>query len=663
MVLARAFVVDVFGEAGVDLRFFDVVDQRVDGCEYLVTLPHKPSTVQGVEKDHRHMTEHTACLFLSVDNGEPPSQVPGVSAQRRREPIPSGVRILEKQACGFVATLDLPLRGGPGEHCKGLGSKAHARSIFIVAVHPALVVAYHLLRCDPTLSAGDPESGNLLVEGDNLLALKALLPYYAGKVKCVYIDPPYNTGEENWIYNDNVNSPEIRAWLGRVVGGEFEDLSRHDKWLCMMYPRLSLLLEMLRDDGAIFVSIDDHELVYLHNIMDEIFGPANFLANIIWQKRTSPDARLNLGPAHDFIVGYAKDLERLKDTLKRVPPSGERTKAYKNPDNDPRGVWASVDLTGQTGHATPDQFYEIATPAGESMKPPAGRCWALAERTFLGLVADKRIWFGKNGRSRPRLKKFLAEGEGVTTWTWWPHVEVGHNQEATKELNEITGRADAFDNPKPSRLVRRLLQLATEKDSIVLDSFAGSGTTGDAVLQLNKQDGGKRNFLLIEMESDICRNVTAERLRRVCSGYTKPDGKPAEGLAGGFRYCALGEALFDELGRINGAVRFSDLAAHVFFTETGTPIPKRTNGKSTLLGEHNGKAVYLLFNGVMGDKTIDGGNVLTSEILKRLPEPARRSEIDATIKVVYGEGCRLGEARLKREGIVFKQVPYAIKVS
>jgi len=517
-------------------------------------------------------------------------------------------------------------------------------------------VPYHLLRCDSSLSAGDPDCGNLLVQGDNLLALKALLPYYAGKVKCIYIDPPYNTGEENWIYNDNVSSPEIRSWLGKVVGGEIDDLTRHDKWLCMMYPRLSLLHDMLQDDGAIFISIDDHEVINLHHIMGEIFGPGNFFANITWQKRTSPDARVQLGPAHDFVVVYAKNLAKLKPTLKRVAPSGERTKAYKNPDNDARGNWASVDLTGQTGHATADQFYEITTPAGLKMKPPEGRCWALAERTFLGLVADNRIWFGKSGKSRPRLKKFLNEGEGVTTWTWWPHVEVGHNQEATKELNEIMGRADAFDNPKPTRLIRRILQLATEKDCIILDSFAGSGTTGDAVLQLNKEDGGNRRFILVEMESNICRTVTTERLRRICSGYTKPDGGTVEGTGGGFKFTMLGEPLFDEAGDVRKNVKFSELAAHIFFTETGSPIPKQANRRTPMLGVHEGKAVYLLFNGILGDKRPDGGNVLTGEVLRKLPN-------HNGIKVIYGEGCRLGAARLKREGIVFKQIPYQIKVS
>lgn len=516
-------------------------------------------------------------------------------------------------------------------------------------------VPFHLLKDDPDLSVGDPGAGNLLVEGDNLLALKALLPYYAGQVKCIYIDPPYNTGEENWIYNDNVNGPEIRSWLGKIVGGEIDDLSRHDKWLCMIYPRLQLLWKMLREDGVIFISIDDNEITHLHNIMREIFGASNFLANIVWQKRTSPDARLHLGPAHDFIIAYAKNLAKLKPTLNKVPVSGERAKAYKNPDNDPRGPWASVDLTGQTGHATPDQFYEIPTPTGSKLKPPAGRCWALAERTLLSLIADKRIWFGKTGRARPRLKKFLYESEGVTTWTWWPHTEVGHNQEATKEVNEIMGRADVFDNPKPTRLIRRVLQLATDKDSIVLDAFPGSGTTGHAVMQLNKYDGGNRHYVLVEMDQGICRNVTADRLRRVCNGYTKTNGDAVEGLGGGFRFATLGDPLFDQRGNIQNTVCFEDLARHVYFTETGEPLPKQEKEANPLVGIYRSTAIYLLYNGILKDKAPDGGNVLTTGILATLPK-------HGGTKVIYGTACRIGADRLRREGITFKQLPYKLKV-
>ena len=511
-------------------------------------------------------------------------------------------------------------------------------------------VPFHLLRCNGIFSFGNPDSGNLLVQGDNLLALKALLPYYAGKVKCIYIDPPYNTGEENWRYNDNVNSPEIRKWLGDVVGSEAVDLSRHDKWLCMMYPRLNILRELLSEDGGIFISIDDNEVPNLRTLLNEVFGVRNFVASVIWQKRTSPEARLVLGPAHDYVVVYAKSLEHFKNSLHLIPLSGERAKEYKNPDNDPRGRWASVDLTGQTGHATPSQYWELVTPFGRRLRPPAGRCWAIAEGTFKELVKDNRIWFGKKGNARPRLKKFLSETEGMTTWTWWPNNEVGHNQEATKELKDILGVADAFENPKPTRLIKRILQLSTAKDSLILDSFVGSGTTGQAVLQINKDDGGNRRFILIEIEQEICQQVTAVRLKRVIEGYNN-----TEGLGGGFRYCTLGPTLFDAEGRIRGEVSFDELAHHVFFVETGEPLPKRVNGKTPFLGVSKGLAVYLLYNGILGDKSVDGGNVLTRSVLvSLLPHEGPR--------VIYGTSCRLGAERLRREGITFKQIPYAIRV-
>jgi adenine-specific DNA-methyltransferase len=517
-------------------------------------------------------------------------------------------------------------------------------------------VPFHLLKDVPELSTGDPGSGNLIVQGDNLVALKALLPYYAGQVKCISIDPPYNTGEESWIYNDNVSSAVIREWLGKIVGKEAEDLSRHDKWLCMMYPRLQLLRHFLRDDGLIFVCIDDNEVAAMRLLLDDTFGRNNFVASIIWQKRTSPDARLPLGPAHDYILVYARDINLAKKTIKQVPLSGERTRDFKNPDADPRGPWASVDLTGQTGHATPDQFYEITTPSGRKLKPPEGRCWAIAPATIKTLIADNRIWFGKNGNAKPRLKKFLSETEGVTAWTWWPNAEVGHNQEATKELNEILGRADVFDNPKPSRLILRVLQLGTDKDSLVMDSFGGSGTTGHAVLQLNKQDGGNRRFILVEMESEIAREITAERVKRVAQGYTNVKGEKVEGLGGGFRFCELGEPLFDERGQIRPFVRFADLARHVYFTETGEPLPRERVPNSPKIGGCRGVAIYLLFNGILGDKSASGGNILTRSVLAQLPK------FDGQ-KVIYCAGCLLGRDRLQAERIIVRQTPYEIKVS
>ena len=515
-------------------------------------------------------------------------------------------------------------------------------------------VPYHLLRCEERLSAGDPDSGNLLVQGDNLLALKALLPYYAGRVKCIYIDPPYNTGNENWVYNDAVNSPEMRDWLGKVVGGEAEDLSRHDKWLCMMYPRLCLLREFLREDGAIFISIDDNEYHNLRGIMDELFGIRNFVANAIWQKRTSPDMRLSFSTAHDYVVVYAKDIASVR--FNRIPKTAKQAAQFRNPDNDTRGPWVSSDYTAQ-GYR-PNQMYTIRTPGGIEYKPPPGVCWKNVESVFLELVRDGRIWFGKDGKAMPRRKTFLSESPGNAVWTWWSNDEVGHTQEAKKELDAILGEGHAFETPKPTRLVQRVLAVATGRDSLILDSFVGSGTTGHSVLAANKADGGKRRFILVEMESDICKNVTAQRLGRVIQGYETKNGKGSEkieGVGGGFRYCTLGPTLFDEGGNIRSEVKFHELAAHVYFVETGEPIPKQVNGRSPLLGVQRGTAIYLLYNGVLKDKSPNGGNALTRSVLGELPRQ------DGP-KVIYGTSCRLGKARLKREHITFRQIPYEVRV-
>src|ERR1017187_8028915 len=392
-------------------------------------------------------------------------------------------------------------------------------------------VPYRLIRCDGDNSAGAVGEGNLLVEGDNLHALKALLPYYGGKVKCIYIDPPYNTGNEGWVYNDNVNSPEIRKWLGQVVGREAEDLSRHDKWLCMMYPRLVLLRQFLREDGAIFISLDDNEAATCRLLVEEIFGRGNFVATIAWQRRISPDARLGLSQAHDHILVFAKNVEHLN--FNKIPVSAEQTKAFKNPDNDPRGAWVSTDFTAQGWR--PNQMYKITAPGGSVYEPATGRCWANIESEFERLKSENRMWFGRDGKGRPRVKTYLSESEGISSWTWWTHGETGHNQEAKKEINAIMGFESPFDTPKPVRLIKRVLQLVTNPSDVVLDSFAGSATTGHAVLQLNKEDGGNRRFILVEMEERISREITAGRLKRVINGYGDTPG-----LGGGFRYCTLG---------------------------------------------------------------------------------------------------------------------------
>jgi site-specific DNA-methyltransferase (adenine-specific)/adenine-specific DNA-methyltransferase len=518
-------------------------------------------------------------------------------------------------------------------------------------------VPYHLLRCDEKLSVGDPGSGNLLVQGDNLEALKALMPYYGGKVKCIYIDPPYNTGNENWVYNDAVNSPEMRKWLGKVVGGEAEDLSRHDKWLCMMYPRLALLREFLREDGAIFVSIDDNEVGHLRMVMNDVFGASNFVCSFVWEKKhtRANDARF-VSDNHDFLLLYARSIGKL--CLNRLPRTDKTNARFDNPDGDSRGPWISQPLQVKTPQEA--YIYEIVTPGGRRVSPPPGRSWAFGKERYAQLVEENRIYFGPNGSNVPRLKKFLHEVGELVPVTIWPRDEVGDNQEAKTELKRILSSDRlSFDNPKPVRLLTRVLQLATHTDSLILDSFCGSGTTGQAVLGMNKIDGGTRRFILVEMEPDIARDIACLRLQKVIEGYAYETGDKETvvgGLGGGFRYCTLAEPLFDETGSIRPEVEFAELAAHVFFTETGEPIPKRASGKTPLIGKCKGTAYYLLFNGVLGDKRPDGGNVLTSKTLAQFP----RHE---GAKVVYGEGCRLGAARLKRENIVFKQVPYEVKVS
>jgi site-specific DNA-methyltransferase (adenine-specific)/adenine-specific DNA-methyltransferase len=522
------------------------------------------------------------------------------------------------------------------------------------------LVPFRLLKDVPELAAGDPGSGNLIVQGDNLVALKALLPYYAGQVKCIYIDPPYNTGNEGWVYNDNVNSPLIREWLGKAVGKEAEDLSRHDKWLCLMYPRLALLRQFLSEDGSIFISLDDNEVQALRYVMDEIFGANNFITTVIWQKVYSPkNSARHFSEDHDYIAVYAKSADRWRPNL--VPRNADQDSAYKNRDKDPRGAWKTGDLSARNFYS--QGTYEIVCPSGRVIPhPPTGMYWRVSKEKFQELNADKRIWWGKDGGAIPQIKRFLSEvKQGVVPQTLWFYDEVGHTQDAKKELVEIMDFADSdsvFITPKPTRLLQRVLQIASNPGDLILDSFAGSGTTGHAVLQMNKATpvSNPRHFILVEMESKIARDITAERVRRVAQGYTNAKGEKVEGLGGGFRFCELGETLFDEHGQIKPSVRFGDLARHVYFTETGEPLPRERVLKSPLIGECRGVAIYLLFNGILGDKSANGGNILTRGVLAQLPK------FDGQ-KVIYCAGCLLGKDRLQAENITVRQTPYEIKVS
>ncbi|MBI2918637.1 MAG: site-specific DNA-methyltransferase [Chloroflexi bacterium] len=517
-------------------------------------------------------------------------------------------------------------------------------------------VPYHLLKDVPDLACGGPGSGNLIVQGDNLVALKALLPYYAGQVKCIYIDPPYNTGNEGWVYNDNVNSPLIREWLGKVVGGEGETLDRHDRWLCMMYPRLDLLRQFLREDGAIFISIDDNEVQSLRFMMDEIFGQQNFVTTVSWQKiYTVKNSARQFSEMHDYLVVYARHADTWKPNL--VPRASKQDRAYKNPDNDSRGPWKATPAHARNYYS--QGLYSIRCPSGRVIEgPPNGTYWRYPQATFLKLAASGAIWWGKDGNGVPAQKRFLSEvKQGVVPATMWLHDEAGHNAEAKNELRDVlSADTEMFITPKPTRLVRRVLELASDRDSLVLDSFAGSGTTGHAVLKLNAQDGGNRRFILVEMEPDVARSITAERVRRVALGYANARGEHVEGLGGGFRFCELGEPLFDEGGKIRETVSFADLARHVYFSETGEPLPRDGVTESPLLGVCRGVGIYLLYNGILGDKSANGGNVLTRSVLAQLPPFEGQ-------KVIYCAGSLLGRDRLQAERIIVRQTPYEIKVS
>ncbi len=494
------------------------------------------------------------------------------------------------------------------------------------------------------------------MQGDNLHALKALLPKYAGRVKCIYIDPPYNTGNEGWIYNDKVNAPEIKKWLGQTVGKEAEDLSRHDKWLCMMYPRLVLLKQFLSEDGAIFVSIDDNEVASLRLVMDEVFGKKNFVANFIWQKVYSPKTSARfVSDDHDYVTTYARNLHRLR--LNLLPRTEVQDKAYRNRDNDPRGPWKPGDLSARNFYSK--GTYSITCPSGRIIeRPPGGNYWRVSKTNFEILDSDNRIWWGNNGDAIPQIKRFLSDVKGGRTpQTLLSYKEVGHSQEAKKEILEILNFAsseDVFITPKPTRLIQRILQIASDKDSIILDSFAGSGTTAHAVLKQNAEDGGNRKFILVEIEEAIAADITAERVRRVAGGYTNAKGERVEGLGGGFQFCRLSqEPLFNVFGDIRDDVTFAQLADFVWFSETGVGFTGTE--ESPLLGVHEGRAIYLLFNGILGDRRPQGGNILTAAVLESLPAH------DGP-KVIYAAATRLGAAALQRANIVFKQTPYAIEV-
>lgn len=569
-------------------------------------------------------------------------------------------------------------------------------------VNHHLEVPYHVLKRKYSYDEegqheADNGSENMIIHGDNLLALKSLLPKYEGRISCIYIDPPYNTGNEGWVYNDNVNDPRIKKWLGEVVGKEGDDLSRHDKWLCMMYPRLKLLQRLLAHDGAIFISIDDNEQADLKMVCDEIFGEQNFVNTLIWEKRYSPqNAAKWFSESHDFILVYAKDKMNWHPNL--LERSEEMNARYTNRDNDERGVWKATDATAQAGHGTDNQFYVLTAPNGKKHTLPPGRCWVYTEPVMKQMIADNRVWFGEDGNSVPALKRFLSEvKQGTACKTIWGYKEVGHSQEGKKEIKALFPDINPFETPKPVRLIDRVIALATDKDSLVLDSFAGSGTTAHAVLDMNAKDGGQRHFILVEME-DYADSITAERVKRVIHGYPvnkkevlydtaittrnikdgaalfadakdiadqaketydKVEGPKVveghlqvlgiekakenqKGTGGDFSFYELGAPLFQGEA-LNAAVDISTIRGYVYFMETRQPLPDVKADEPYYLGSYVGTAYYFCYEG-------EEATTLSRAFLHTI-------QTKADHYVIYADRCTLSEAELSRFHMTFKKIP------
>ena len=485
---------------------------------------------------------------------------------------------------------------------------------------------YRLLKEDPKYGYGSKDTDNMIIHGDNLETLKALFPFYAGQVKCIYIDPPYNTGSAFDHYDDNLE---------------------HTTWLSLMYPRLELLRDLLSEDGSIWISIDDDECHYLKVLCDEIFGRTNFVNNIIWQKKFSPqnDAKW-LSDNHDHILCYAKNKNIWRPNL--LARTDEMNARYKNPDNDPRGPWTSGDLSVRTYSKSYD--YPIKTPSGKLVNPPTGRCWRIGPDGMKALINDNRIYFGGE---TPRLKRFLSEvKQGMTPVTIWLHTEVGHNQEARQEVKKFNSD-DIFETPKPERLLERVLMLATDPGDLVLDSFLGSGTTAAVAHKMG------RRYIGIELGNQATTHCVP-RLKAVIDGEQGGISKAVNWQGGGgFRFYELGDAIFDEDGHVTQNITYEQLAAHLWFYETKTPFDKPKQ-KSTVLGVYKGTAYALLYNGILRDKRVDGGNVLTSKTLDVIKADLGNAEYDKLI--VYGEASRLGTTRMRENNIEFKQTPYDIKV-
>ena len=554
-------------------------------------------------------------------------------------------------------------------------------------------VPYRVLEEKYTYNA--ERSDNMIIRGDNLEALKALLPKYESKIKCIYIDPPYNTGNEGWVYNDNVNEPKIKKWLGEVVGKEGEDLSRHDKWLCMMYPRLKLLQKLLAEDGAIFISIDDNEVYNLKGICDEIFGSNCFVSNISWQRTYSMRNDSKGIPAEiEHILVYSKRPDWIPG---RLPRTADMDSKYKNPDNDPNGAWQNTTAFAPGGSTHQGMVYAIQHPfSGKMIYPTMDAHWRYSQEAMLeimsgwapykfenlhdeeerakvcGLTASTvrqdvlgivlvdpleiaqkkaqavmdrgqwpRFYFTSGGKGGIRRKTYQDNVGGKTATNYWPFSETGHTDEAKKDLLSIFNGKTTFDTPKPTRLIERILQIATDSDSVVLDSFGGSGTTAHALLKFNKENGGNRRFIVIEM-MDYADSITAERVKRVIDGYGS--GKNAvEGTGGSFTFYDLGEALLLPNGNLNENVSVDKIREYVYYMETKESMAGVSNGNPYFMGNSRDAAYYFYYEK-------DAITTLDHEFLATIPERA-----DSYI--IYADLCVIPAEELTKYNITFKKIP------
>ena len=539
----------------------------------------------------------------------------------------------------------------------------------------------------------DNGSANKIIHGDNLEALKALLPEYEGKIKCIYIDPPYNTGNEGWVYNDNVNDPHIKAWLHKTVGKEGEDLSRHDKWLCMMYPRLKLLQKLLSEDGVIFISIDDTEYANLKLICDEIFGGNCFVSNISWQRTysTRNDSKGIVNEVEHILV-YSK-IPGWQPS--KLPRTAEMDARFKNPDHD-TVAWTSSDAFAPDAVQHQGMVYAIQHPfTGKMIYPTNGRHWRYQQDEMLRQMSEwcpyelrnlhdekerakccdiapeqvrpdvyaivlkgsleesaamareiykrgqwPKFYFTSGGMGGIRRKTYLENVTGTPPTNLWEYSAVGHTDEASKTLKAIFGGKTAFDTPKPYRLIEFVLKIAGSENAIILDSFAGSGTTAHAVLNMNKADGGNRKFILVEM-GNYADTITAERVKRVIDGYG--EGKKAvEGTGGSFSYYELGEPLLcgDVL---NEKVSTDKIREYIYFTDTKSSLPEPNPDDPYFLGVHVGSAYYFYYE----------KQAVTT--LNRAFLNTVRTRADAY--VIYADLCTLSDAELEKYHITFKKIP------